>query len=61
MQCNVMYRCVQVMTDLADQAPDEFIDPITLHIMQHPMKTPTSPYVLDRQTLLEHLAINPTG
>jgi ubiquitin conjugation factor E4 B len=51
---------IQLLTKLADTAPDEFIDPITLMIMQQPMKVPTSPYVLDRRTLVSHLAINPS-
>jgi hypothetical protein len=48
------------LSKLADSAPEEFIDPITMSIMLQPMKVPTSPYILDRKTLVDHLAINQT-
>lgn len=50
----------KILTELADEAPEEFIDPITMMIMQNPMRMPTSPYVLDRTTISMHLAQNPT-
>ena len=49
-----------MLLNLADQAPEEFIDPITMLIMEHPMAMPTSPHRLDRKTLAAHLAINPS-
>lgn len=52
---------MQLLAQLSDLAPEEFLDPITLVLMVQPMTLPTSPHVLDRQTLVEHLAINPTG
>lgn len=50
----------KALTLLADKAPEEFIDPISMNIMSQPMKIPTSPYTLDRKTLVSHLALNPT-
>lgn len=50
-----------MLCQLTDDAPEEFIDPISLMLMQQPMRVPTSPYVMDRKTLVAHLAINPTG
>lgn len=50
----------QLLLKLADDAPEEFIDPITLMIMEQPMAMPTSRNRMDRKTLSAHLAINPS-
>mmetsp|Transcript_27403 Transcript_27403/g.51211 ORF Transcript_27403/g.51211 Transcript_27403/m.51211 type:complete len:342 (-) Transcript_27403:810-1835(-) len=50
----------QLLSKLADEAPEEFIDPITLLIMEQPMAMPTSRNRMDRKTLSAHLAINPS-
>lgn len=50
----------QLLSKLADEAPEEFIDPITLMIMEQPMAMPTSNNRMDRTTLSAHLAINPS-
>ena len=49
------------MIKLADDAPEEFIDPISFLIMEDPVKVPTSRYIFDRNTLATHLAKDPSG
>ncbi|KAG5449961.1 Ubiquitin conjugation factor E4 A, partial [Clonorchis sinensis] len=38
-----------------DDAPDDYIDPIMGHLMEDPVKLPTSGHVVDRKTIYRHL------
>ncbi|TPP55714.1 Ubiquitin conjugation factor E4 A [Fasciola gigantica] len=47
---------VRMEDDLdVDDAPDEFVDPIMGHVMEDPVKLPTSGHVVDRKTIYRHL------
>ncbi|VDP91235.1 unnamed protein product [Echinostoma caproni] len=47
---------VKMEDDLdVDDAPDDFIDPIMGHVMEDPVKLPTSGHVVDRKTIYRHL------
>jgi len=52
------FEMEKLMIKLADEAPEDFIDPITLMIMRNPMKVSASRYIYDRSTLQRHLAIS---
>lgn len=43
-----------------DDAPDEFLDPITTLLMDDPIKLPSSKTIMDRSTILTHLLSDPT-
>ena len=45
----------QSLEDLADIAPNEFLDPLMSTIMKDPVRLPTSDHVLDRSTIYTHL------
>ena len=38
-----------------DDAPDEFLDPVTCNLMDDPVKLPSSGTVVDRLTIKKHL------
>lgn len=43
-----------------DDAPEEFIDPITTLLMDDPVLLPSSKTIIDRSTILTHLLSDPT-
>lgn len=43
-----------------DDAPEEFLDPITTLLMEDPVKLPSSNIVVDRNTIEKHLLSDPT-
>jgi ubiquitin conjugation factor E4 B len=43
-----------------DDAPEEFIDPITTQIMSYPVMLPSSRVIVDRSTIETHLLSDPT-
>ena len=43
-----------------DDAPEEFIDPITTQIMSYPVLLPSSRVIVDRSTIETHLLSDPT-
>lgn len=45
----------QNLEDLADSAPQEFLDPIMSTIMRDPVLLPTSDNIVDRATIYQHL------
>lgn len=42
-----------------DDAPDEFLDPVTYTLMRDPVVMPTSDTSIDRATILRHLLSDP--
>ncbi|VEL13446.1 unnamed protein product [Protopolystoma xenopodis] len=38
-----------------DDAPEAFIDPIMGHLMENPVKLPSSGQIVDRKTIYQHL------
>ena len=43
-----------------DDAPEEFLDPLTLVLMEDPIILPTSHISIDRRTIEDYLLTNPT-
>lgn len=43
-----------------DDAPDEFIDPLTMLVMNDPVELPSSKVIIDRVTIETHLLSDPT-
>jgi hypothetical protein len=44
---------------MLNEAPDEFLDPITSALMKDPVIMPTSKQTIDRATILRHLMTDP--
>jgi ubiquitin conjugation factor E4 B len=43
-----------------DDAPEDFLDPITTVLMEDPVKLPSSNMIVDRSTIETHLLSDPT-